>query len=445
MNDLDKYGMRKWIDIISEATLLEGRDAYLFHGTDLVSAIQILKTNSLEGTQQYEHNPLGVSLTRDYRIARDFGTYWERQFPVVFVLDQQKLVRSRHKLLPRRDTYDSGTRAPDEAEEMVLGNLSPLSSFLISVNVHPAHLREALRDEEYHDWMNDEYGVAPEELIAGIKALASHPLLNAWLPRVQWTKGAEQVPLHETQASSLLFHGTSLVQYEKMRANGFMVQNLYLGESTENITDHYAEEQARKDSSYPVTIVIDASALSGVMDDIHQGIGELIPQAGQFIYSGPLKQAIIRAFAVDDDGEEVPLPIGDEPLPLLEAAIPPTPYGYWITDLGEFVPVPHEAHDAIARFQFGKDTGQVLDEGWIRVVVEGAASVSAYFHTHRLGIRAISALRRLTLTEDFRFFYLDVRGSEWISKRYTSLSPFLSEVSSWGKKAPTPELTESDE
>lgn len=120
---------------------------------------------------------------------------------------------------------------------------------------------------------------------------------------------------------------------------------------------------------------------------------------------------------------------------LLEATIPPTPYGYWITDLGEFVPVPHEAHDAIARIHSGKDTGEVLDEGWIRVIVEGAVSVSAYFHTHRLGTRAISALRRLTLTEDFQSFVLDVRGSEWISERFYTLRGFMAAVSSWGKKA----------
>jgi hypothetical protein len=175
--------------------LSEGRDAYLFHGTDLVGAIEILRSNKLIGTQQYSHNPFGVSLTRDYRIARDFATYWERQFPVVFVLDQRKLVQSRAKLLPRRDSFESGYVPPREAEKMILGDLHNLSEFLISVNVHPAHIKEALSDEEYQEWMMDEREVGSrEQFIEGIKELARYPKLNAWLPRVQWAKGTEQIP-----------------------------------------------------------------------------------------------------------------------------------------------------------------------------------------------------------------------------------------------------------
>jgi hypothetical protein len=200
--------------------LTEGRDAYLFHGTDLVSALDIISDNSISSSSQYEHNPTGVSLSRDYVLARDFGTYFERQFPVVFVLDQQKLVRSRHKILPRRDSYPKGEVVPAgttgkyieksgqhtvdnspvyrgrEAEEMVLADISPLSQYLVSINIAPKHLVEASKDAEYYTWMSDEghTDLSKKAFVAAIRALAKNPLLNRWLPRVQWAKGSEQIP-----------------------------------------------------------------------------------------------------------------------------------------------------------------------------------------------------------------------------------------------------------
>lgn len=219
--------------IAEEAMLTEGRDAYLYHGTSLVSALGIIAANKIEGSSQYDHNPTGVSLTRDYVTARDFGTIWERQFPVVFVLDQQKLVRSRHKLLPRQDSYPKGERVPDgttgkhieksgrytvdntpvyrgrEAEEMVLSDLSPLSDYLVSINIAPQHLEQAGSDPDYYVWMSEEghTELSRKQFFNSIHALLAHPLLNRWVPRVQWIKGAEQIP--ESAADQDIFwHGS---------------------------------------------------------------------------------------------------------------------------------------------------------------------------------------------------------------------------------------------
>jgi hypothetical protein len=149
----------------------------------------------------YEHHPTGVSLARDYRVARDFGTYWERQFPVVFVLDQQKLVRSRMTLFPRRDFDGNGNVRGRESEEMVLGNIAPLDQYLISINIAPLHLQEALSNASYLDWMVEdfgphwEYAASRQKLRNAIKKFAQHPLLNRWVPRVQWdAKRSDQIP-----------------------------------------------------------------------------------------------------------------------------------------------------------------------------------------------------------------------------------------------------------
>lgn len=61
-----------------------------------------------------------------------------------------------------------------------------------------------------------------------------------------------------------LYHGTSLKQFDKIYDNNFNVENLYVGEDRENITDHYAEEQARKDNSNPVTIIFDERKLKKI-------------------------------------------------------------------------------------------------------------------------------------------------------------------------------------
>lgn len=175
---------------ISASHLHEGvNDHYLYHGTDLMSAISILLDNKIDSSQEYDHDPTGVSLTRDYWTAREFGTYWERQYPVVFVLDAQKLRQSRHKITPRRDTTDN----PDEfrareAEEMVLSDLTPLSQFLVSVNINRGACEHALADNEYLDWMIEEKGGFPftksrAALKAAIKAFAKSPLLNRVRPR----------------------------------------------------------------------------------------------------------------------------------------------------------------------------------------------------------------------------------------------------------------------
>lgn len=108
----------------------------------------------------------------------------------------------------------------------------------------------------------------------------------------------------------LLYHGTSLVQFEKMVSEGFVVTDLYFGEDRENITDHYAEKQAEIDDSFAVTLVVDAGKLRALRNDEHQSLDGAVPQLGQFIFSGDLKPALVTALVFNHEtGEETELPL----------------------------------------------------------------------------------------------------------------------------------------
>lgn len=108
-------------------------------------------------------------------------------------------------------------------------------------------------------------------------------------------------------AKSLLFHGTSLRQLEKMRAGGYVADGLYVGDSVENIAWHYAEEASKRDGSDPVIIHLDERKLrrlGELVPDVHSfGGGEEEEQIGQWIYSGPLRDAIVKLEGWGEDGE----------------------------------------------------------------------------------------------------------------------------------------------
>lgn len=140
----------RFYEIINERV----REGYLYHGTSLRNASVILKDD--EFAPKTEHLPSkhrgapfprknvsGVSLTRDIRLAEKFG-------PVVFALDRTKLA-TRYKIEPmdyygfspepelvglgrRQDRYA-------EAEEFVVGSISPAHLYIASFWLTPAAMR----------------------------------------------------------------------------------------------------------------------------------------------------------------------------------------------------------------------------------------------------------------------------------------------------------------
>lgn len=91
------------------------------------------------------------------------------------------------------------------------------------------------------------------------------------------------------QNDEILFHGTSLKQWNRIVKNNFNVSDFYVGDSEDNIARNYAEIQSRNDGSDGVLIVLNSEFLIGdLIDDYH--IEDR--QIGQYIFNGNIKKAI---------------------------------------------------------------------------------------------------------------------------------------------------------
>lgn len=91
------------------------------------------------------------------------------------------------------------------------------------------------------------------------------------------------------QNDEILFHGTSLKQWNKIVKNNFIVSDFYVGDSEDNIARNYAEIQSRNDDSDGVLIVLNSEFLIGDLIDDHHGEDR---QLGQYIFNGNIKKAI---------------------------------------------------------------------------------------------------------------------------------------------------------
>lgn len=173
--------------------LVEGRDAYLYHGTALVNALSILKDDKIYGSNDYYNSKVhginsergAVATSRSYSTAKAFGTYWDREFPVVLMLDQRKLSQ-RHAIKPYRDYSAFGDVRPAEFEESVPGDIPNLSRYLVSINVDLADLKKAISDKEYVSYMMEQYEEwfgSKKDFVAAMRSLLKHPILNKVSPR----------------------------------------------------------------------------------------------------------------------------------------------------------------------------------------------------------------------------------------------------------------------
>ena len=114
--------------------------------------------------------------------------------------------------------------------------------------------------------------------------------------------------IRESTVGTMLYHGTSLKEFERLLKSGFKVNDFYLGDDLDNIAMNYAEIQSRRDGTEGVVVYFDLNFIdkSKLEKDIH-GIqvddsGEAIEdveQIGQYIFNGDLSDAVITAFNVD--------------------------------------------------------------------------------------------------------------------------------------------------
>ena len=168
--------------------LFESRIAPLYHGTGIASLLNILATNSLNTSQDYDDDPLAVSLTRDPRVAAGFmsrnaGT----DLGAILVLDQQKLVHT-FRIAPFAAVDIDGNSISNEEEEVVYSNIKPLDRYLLSINIADRVFKTLDDPFHFNQWWEQagrDFGQTDdiEECRARLAALRVHPLLNRLVPR----------------------------------------------------------------------------------------------------------------------------------------------------------------------------------------------------------------------------------------------------------------------
>jgi len=140
----------RWQEIITE-----GRDAPLYHATSVFGALGIITADKIADKTEHSYyseqdHGVGVSLTRDRRMASHFGD-------VVFVLDQAKIAHTK-KLVPidywglggEPELVGVGRRQKNyaEAEEFLIGPLAPLSKYLLGIDISRKLYFELARNPE---------------------------------------------------------------------------------------------------------------------------------------------------------------------------------------------------------------------------------------------------------------------------------------------------------
>lgn len=109
---------------------------------------------------------------------------------------------------------------------------------------------------------------------------------------------------------------------------------------------------------------------------------------------------------------------------VMEAAIPPSRYGYWIDDRGEYHVVELE-HDLTAR-ELGLSQRSALANGWLRIsLVDRCLSVESQTPANT-SARAMSALRNLAMQDEVDFVFFDWgSGKQRDARTFSDKAEFL--------------------
>lgn len=191
--------MRKFIDIISEGSKGEWRGSGpLYHGTDVLGLVSIIKSNRLTQSIDDRHpDNHGVSFTPNPIDAWGFADRSANIFDTNHNLTDLKLGRSPRKgaiievdsdklrqhwklvdYIDHNTFY--GDEEGDENEVRCLGLVEPLDQFLVMVGCPLADIEWYVRFLET-DYGREHWGDPAQipALIEGLKALPHHPKFKA--------------------------------------------------------------------------------------------------------------------------------------------------------------------------------------------------------------------------------------------------------------------------
>ena len=100
--------------------------------------------------------------------------------------------------------------------------------------------------------------------------------------------------LNEEKVPEVLYHGTSATQYERIKNNGYNVDDFYLADVIDKSAD-YAEKQSVADGSEEsIILTIDTNRLDGdIRVDPGSNPEEWEYDMGQWVFTGNIENAIL--------------------------------------------------------------------------------------------------------------------------------------------------------
>ncbi len=142
--------MRNWINIVETF----GTTNFLYHGTSIDNLWKIINDNALKGDSEAlgrsDGNGIGPSLTRSYKVAKLFAYNQEDDFKDYFTVNYNLhgavLIFDR-KLLDKNFNVISidNEDEEDEEEERIIGSITPLKPYLVSINLNVSDIKKYTR------------------------------------------------------------------------------------------------------------------------------------------------------------------------------------------------------------------------------------------------------------------------------------------------------------
>jgi hypothetical protein len=128
---------------------------------------------------------------------------------------------------------------------------------------------------------------------------------------------------------------------------------------------------------------------------------------------------------------------------IVEASLPGTDYGYWISQFAEVYPVGDHGHERFIRSVEGCNSAEAMKSGWVRVIVgHNVLQAEACFPVLKPRVKA--KLIQLARAVDYSSFIVDNHNGtgDYTVNQYNLLHDFIHGVEELSRREPA--LTEND-
>ena len=100
--------------------------------------------------------------------------------------------------------------------------------------------------------------------------------------------------LNEEKVPEILYHGTSVTQYERIKNNRYNVDDFYLADSDDKSADYAVKQSVADESQESIILTIDTSRIDGdIRVDRGSNPEEWEYDMGQWVFTGNIEDAIV--------------------------------------------------------------------------------------------------------------------------------------------------------